>query len=416
MIPAFAEITYVVVVGAGLSNGFPFAGLMEFCRASGVAPAIRDAPANREPHVCRRVERPAVFPGITVGLFNSERTQSAQIKYRSLFYIHLYNRPNTCNVKQRKQSLTSFHGGTMNIKVKALFAGLALIVGMAVAQAGPIIIAGTDADDHGSAPAGANLTGWLFMQQAFQNLRPAVSNTNQSVVCLGCNSGKAATAFASAFSLSTLPVAGWVSSVLTSVTDITNFFTNTGGAAHINTTGIIYMPSGTNQVGGGITDLQLAPIDLSGAAINSFVAGGGGLFTQEQGSSAVGYGWLTALLPGINFHTSGIANSSSLTITPAGNAAFPGLTDATVSAATPWHVWFDGNFGGLSTLVTGPVFNVAGGPAGPGAVVIGGGAGTVIVCGGPNAPPCPTPEPDSLPLLALGGVALLLARMRKRKA
>ena len=301
----------------------------------------------------------------------------------------------------------------MKIKfVRALLAGLAVAIGAGIAQAGPIIIAGTDADDHGGVSGGVNLTGWKFMQQAFENLGGAVSNTNKTVVCLGCNAGGAGSAFTSAFSLSSLAGSGWTSIALTNPNDITTFFNNTG-AIKLSNAGIIYMPTTTFNVGGGITDAQLAPVNANGTAINTFVAGGGGLFTQEQGTSSSGYGWLTALLPGLNFHTSGIANSGSLSLTAAGNTAFPTLTNTDVSNATPWHVWFDGSLGGLSTLVTGPIFGATGAQS-PGSVVIGGGAGTVIVCGGPNGPPCPTPEPASLPLLALGGAALLASRMRKR--
>ena len=300
----------------------------------------------------------------------------------------------------------------MKSKIRALLAGLAVAIGAGIAQAGPIIIAGTDADDHGLVSGGVNLTGWLFMQKAFENLGGAVSNTNKTVVCLGCNAGGAGSAFTSAFGLSSLAGSGWTSIALTSVSDITNFFNGTG-TTNLSNAGIIYMPTTAANVGGGITDAQLAPVNTNGTAINTFVAGGGGLFTQEQGTSSIGYGWLTALLPGLNFHTSGIADSGSLSLTAAGNAAFPGLTNTDVSNATPWHVWFDGSLGGLSTLVTGPVFGAAGAQL-PGSVIIGGGAGTVIVCGGPNGPPCPTPEPASLPLLALGGAALLASRMRKR--
>jgi len=49
--------------------------------------------------------------------------------------------------------------------------------------------------------------------------------------------------------------------------------------------------------------------------------------------------------------------------------------------------------------------------------IIGGGAGTVIVCGQPGQPPCPTqvPEPESIALVGLGLFGLLATRRRKNK-
>jgi hypothetical protein len=298
------------------------------------------------------------------------------------------------------------------VQLKRALAALAAACVVSAAQAGPIIIAGTDADDHGSFNGTSNIDGWLFMQDAFQNLAPAVSNGNQTVVCIGCNAGQALNAFSSAFSQSTLN-GTWSFQTLTSTTDITNFFANTG-TINIDDAGIIYMPTVVDNIGGGIDDTQLAVVNANGAAINSFVAGGGGLFTQEQVNSSIGYGWLTSLLPGLSAHgdnDSRIRDAGQLNLTPAGSAAFPGLTDPILSNATPWHAFFEGNFGGLSTLVTGPTFSVAGAPE-TGAVVIGGGAGTVIVCGQPGQPACPTPEPDSLPLLGAGLLAAWLAGRR----
>jgi len=297
---------------------------------------------------------------------------------------------------------------TMAMLVGATLAGLSI-----AASAGPIIIAGTDADDHGFLSV-TNQNGWLFMQKAFENLAPAVGNGNHTVTCLGCNTGQAFNAFNSSTGLSSLN-GTWTFVDLTATGDITNFFNGTG-ATNVNNTGIVYMPTVSSNVGGGITDAQLGIVNSNSNALNSFVVGGGGLFTQEQANSGIGYGWLSTLLPGLIVQgDNGGPNfdSSSLSITAAGNAAFPGLTNTDVSNATPWHAWFSGDFGGLNTLVTGPIFDAAGGTF-PGAVVIGGGAGTVFQCGEPGQPPCNTvPEPSELPLMVIGLLGLAYT-MRRR--
>ena len=70
-------------------------------------------------------------------------------------------------------------------KTKQILAAAALVVGFGLAHAGPIIIAGTDADDHGFFNTGANQTGWKFMQLGMTNIGGAVSNGQNSAVCLG---------------------------------------------------------------------------------------------------------------------------------------------------------------------------------------------------------------------------------------
>ena len=289
-------------------------------------------------------------------------------------------------------------------KVSRLALAAASLVFAGAVTAGPIIIAGTDADDHGSGNTTTNFNGWKFMQQAFTNLGGNVTNGKTTIVCIGCNGSTASNAFNNAVALAGLT--GWTTTSLTSVVDITNFFNGTG-AVNTSNTGIVYMPTVASNVGGGITDAQLVPVNANGIAINNFLAAGGGLFTQEQANSSIGYGWLTSLLPGLvvkGDNSGGVANSSVLQLTAQGNAQFPTLTNTDISNATPWHAYFTGSFGALQSLIVGDGDGVGGFND---TVVLGGGfaggGGTIVG----------VPEPETLPLLLLAIGSLLLVRRRR---
>lgn len=298
-------------------------------------------------------------------------------------------------------------------RMKALVVSAALALGFGVAQAGPVIIDGSDAEEHGGVSGGVNFNGWEYFQRGFENLLPQVGNGNNVVVCLGCT-GNTQAAFASAFDLAAKPV-GWTRETLDGATAITNFFADTLNRKLANT-GLIYIPTGEGTTSGGITAAELAVINLNALAINTFVGGagnplaGGGLFAHGEGGTVGAWGWLTSLIPGISAVDSG--GGSNLELTAAGAAAFPGLSNADIQGATPWHNHFEGSFGGLQVLV-----QTTSGPAGR-AVVLGGGAGTVIGCGLPGQPPCQTnvPEPETLSLMGIAGLAMLLTGLRRRRA
>ncbi len=299
--------------------------------------------------------------------------------------------------------------------IKSLIAAGITAASLSAAFAGPLIIAGTDADDHGFVSGGVNQSGWEFMQRSFANIGNAVTNGSKVIVCIGCNAGTASTAFTSSFSGAGL--AGWTTVSLTTTAQITAFFNGTG-VNNINNTGIVYMPTVSSNVSGGITDAQLAVVNTNGAVLNTFLSTGGGLFTQEQANSRIGYGWLTSLLPGLLIkgdNSGGVSDSGNLKLTSQGLAQFPGLTDADLSSATPWHAYFQGTFGALQSLVVGNGDNVGGFDD---TVVLGGGfagGGGVIVCGTPGAPDCPpsdVPLAPTLPLVALGLAAVANSRRK----
>jgi len=255
------------------------------------------------------------------------------------------------------------------------------------AYAGPFIFAGTDADDHGSATATANQEGWLFMQKALENLATSSSltSTNKVVVSLGSESS-ALDAATSAFQKSNLPGLGWTFQSVPTLTGAS--FTSALGVA-----GIVMLDSGVN-VGGGLTSAEETVLTANASALNSFVGGGGGLFSQ-----AGEYGWLSALVPGLATNDT---SDTGLALTASGTAAFPGLTNADLSAG-PWHLNFQ-NVGSIPVLATG-----VGSSSGLN-VIIGSSGGSIT---NPNPTVAAIPEPETFALM-LGGLALLGAIARRR--
>lgn len=271
------------------------------------------------------------------------------------------------------------------------FLGAAIAIALSSsAFAGPFILAGTDADDHGSASGGANQQGWRFMQRAIENIAPGVTNGHKIVYSVGSDIGsKAGNAASSAFNLSSLNGAGgWTFLTVNTAAGINAFFADGGGSA---SAGIIMFDSSSRNITGGLDSSEEDALASNSSSINAFLGNGGGLFSQSNN-----FAWLTAIFPGL---TSGGFGNSGITLTPAGQADFPGLTNADLSSG-PYHSTFTG-FGAI------PVLGVGANDGGQ-AVIIGANAGTITK-------PSSVPEPGSLALLALG-VAGLAAAYRKKQA
>ncbi len=262
------------------------------------------------------------------------------------------------------------------------------------AQAGPFILAGTDADDHGSFSAGVNQDGWLFMQRAIENIGSAVTNGNNVVYVLGstntASTSDAYDAATSAFTHSSLASSGWTINYVDGAANIATFLQGGGAGA-----GLIMLDSGANASGGLAADERSA-LATNASFINSFVGAGGGLFSQANG-----YSWLSALLPSVTVNS---LQTTGLQLTAAGTAAFPGLSNADLSAG-PYHENFT-NIGSLPVLATGinTLANLN--------VILGASGGSIT---DPTVTPA-IPEPSTYALMLAGLLGIgWFGRRRQRK-
>lgn len=249
--------------------------------------------------------------------------------------------------------------------MKKITLWLAAVLGSAVTLwAGPIVIDGTDANNHGSSTGSTNIDGWAYMQKVLENIAGQLdSNVVKVVVDLGTDdtggtSTTARAAIDSAFSLSSLPADGWVITHVNGAAEIDTWLANLSRA----NTGILYIPTVGNADGDLAVD-ELTVVNDRSAEIADFVSGGsnplqgGGLFAMGESpsiSGAIAYGWLIELLPDATVVDAGAGGvGTSITLTPEGESAFPGLSSADLSAG-PWHNYFDGDFGNLEILANAP--------------------------------------------------------------
>lgn len=284
----------------------------------------------------------------------------------------------------------------------ALATSALVCLGSGPVFAGPVILGGDDLTQHGSrSGAGQNLLGWLYIEKAVGNVlsnatRPGVITTD--IVALGSAANPAFTAGNAGGAIgSAADVLGKTVTYVNGAAAINEFFTNL--AAGVVNPAMLWF-AGTDA-GNDIDAPEGIALTAAAAAINGYGASGGGIMAHGYGGDA--YGWLSALLPGLV--ETEVCNSNNATLTAAGQAAFPGLVNNNINGnAGPCHSSFTGNFGGLTTLAL---------DGGGRSFIIGGGAGTVIQCGQPGQPACPTPEPGSMPLVALAGLILSAQAYRR---
>lgn len=298
----------------------------------------------------------------------------------------------------------------MKQSLRRLAAAVVLACLSGVVSAGPVILGGDDLTDHGTRTggitvSGQNNEGWLYIEKAVGNVlsgQTRAGTLTHDIVALGSTDSTALGGNAGAGIHFAALELGKSVLYLDGAAAINQFFADL--IAGLVNPGMLWF-SGTGAANN-LDAAEGAALSAHAADINAFGASGGGI--MGHGSGPVAYGWLSALLPGLTEVLS--CNSSGATLTAAGQAAFPGLSNSDIDAnAGPCHSSFTGNFGGLTTLA------FDGNDPGR-SYIIGGGAGTVIQCGLPGQPACPTnvPEPGSLSLALLAVVGLGLQQLRRR--
>ena len=102
------------------------------------------------------------------------------------------------------------------------------------AVAGPVLIDGTDANDHGSVSGNVNQDGWFYIQRGFENLASQISPTVARVVSVYDTTAntQARNAVTSAFTRSSLPGAGWT---INFVTPSNTFFQSLSTSSAVTT-------------------------------------------------------------------------------------------------------------------------------------------------------------------------------------
>ncbi len=222
---------------------------------------------------------------------------------------------------------------------------------------GPVLIGGDDTDHHFAG------LGEHYIREGFNYLGLHATNGGTVAVCIGCNGGNATSAFTQAFDESVLDELDppWTREIVTDVNDIQAFFDDPGATGGLcGGAGIVYIPSGPQAGGGGITQSQLDVINENKDQLKLFVDSGGGLFAHTLDMLNDPYVWLDTLVPEIEATTAVEGNELNLSCV-ATNLLFPNLTEAQIDAiriAHPWHTVFqpkpgETTFGGLSILARG---------------------------------------------------------------
>jgi len=262
----------------------------------------------------------------------------------------------------------------LNWVLRSLIGVLSLVAcTVSTADAGAVIMGGDDLTDHGSVSGGVNMQGWLYIQKAVDNILNLPGNVTRpgndgSIAALGSapssvtSGGDAGAAIGSAAA-----VLGKTVNYYDGDTAINQFFSDLASGA-VKPAMLWLAGTGAEN---DLDSAEGAALTANAAAIAAFVNSGGGLMAHGSGEDA--YGWLSAVLPGVS-NVDGCEEDGA-ELTPAGTAAFPGLSNSDIDGnAGPCHSHFEGSLGSLEVLALDggdPRLNF----------IIGGGAGTRIGTG-----------------------------------
>lgn len=236
-----------------------------------------------------------------------------------------------------------------------------MMAGLNQAQAGPVIIDGTDANEHGSDDGGQNQHGWLYMQKVLEALAKQVpSGAPHVIVVLGTvPDSQARKAIDSAFYKSSLGPkdSGWRIEYKVDA-GVNNWLE----VLSISNTGILYIPT-YNETEGDLKPDEMAMINKHGTEIARYVkqAGvrdqGGALFAMAESkvndNDHEPFEWLHPLLPGVRVIDRGLGGiETSINLTESGIAGLPGLPPEELKDTVPWHNYFEENLGALTVYAT----------------------------------------------------------------
>ena len=267
-----------------------------------------------------------------------------------------------------------------------------------IASAGPVILAGHDADDH----TGTSGTSFDAYVSLFNSLLTNVTNGGSGILAIGADTSTTA--------------GDWIAAIGAAM-DTTQLVTYVNGAditsVDFSSYAILFVPSDSADTFGGITGTENALLTDRADDVATFVNDGGGLFGLTQGQLADAYGYISGAgglgsITTLSVSSSGILPSTfeyaNVEATAAGEAL--GLTDTNVDGCC-WHNVFLTYPSFLGVLATAYTPNT-GDEAFHGQASVIGGSNVQIQTS-------VVPEPTSMLLFGLGGLGAGFVRRRRNK-